>query len=106
MSDLVEAIGSGPLPEIVPEAIHIHSVKLRVMARTCENSPIPIVRKEARKTPPAWRLTGERCSFQGELYEKVEILSRGNTGSGTGKYIRLSDLDGRRVSITLREVTL
>lgn len=106
MSDLVEAIGSGPFQEMIPEAVHIHGVKLRVMARTCANPPIHIVRKEARKTPPAWRLTGDRCSFQGELYEKVEILSRGNTGSGTGKYIRLSDLDGRRVSITLREVTL
>lgn len=87
------------------EAWRITKARLRVSVRTCANPPCEIPNARVRKNPPSWRFTGRRVLYRGEMYGEIEIIRPG-LNVGTGKYIRMSDMDGRRVQIDLRDVIL
>ena len=88
------------------EAIHVSQATQRVTVRNCANHPNH-PEGVAPGLRPSWRLTGHVVTYRGDEYGEIEVTHKGpNAGAGTGKYVRMSDLDGRREQVNLREVTL
>ena len=85
------------------EAVLITQVPLNLSVWTCANPPKELPNVCIRKSSPTWQFTGRKTRYRGEEYGEIEILRKGSN-SGTGKYVRLNDMDGRISRVKLREV--